>query len=228
MAVPPASARPRACSTSRPADLPQGHGSQPAPYRLLIVGSDALVVEGVRTHDRSLAGCLARSIAALTGRGVDADVLTAPGLTIGRAAALLANRSLRHLDGVVLLIAPAVGGRELPGFGDRLRKLLNELTARLPPAPVIAVAVAPPSHFTGAARDLGWEKERYRAFAETVAAASRPTAEFVQLPVVPLGPDERYEAWASRIGERLADPLRARSPRTLPRRPLQDGSAGGP
>ena len=217
MAVSPGSARLHALSATRPSGPPHGNGSGPEPYRLLVVGSDALVLEGVQAHDRSLAGCLARSIATLTGHGVDADVLAAHGLTIGRASALLAHRSLRHLDGIVLVLTPAVGGRELAGFGDRLRQLLNELTARLPPAPVIAVAVAPPSHFSGAVRDLGWEKERYRAFAETVAAATRPVAEFVQLPSVPLSrAADRYEAWANRIGERLAAPLGAPSRRLRP------------
>ena len=54
-----------------PRDAPRVAASGPDPDRILLFGSDIFVGRGVLSHDIAFPGYLARTVAKVTGRGVD-------------------------------------------------------------------------------------------------------------------------------------------------------------
>lgn len=78
------------------------------PYRVLLAGGSSAVGWGVVSHDLALAGYLARATAALTGRGLDLEVLARPNLRIPEIAAFLAPETIARFDALVFTL----GGRE--------------------------------------------------------------------------------------------------------------------
>ena len=84
-------------TTTIEATARQARGSRTHPYRIVLLGSYALVADGVRSHESGLVGCLARSIAAITGHGATVDLLTTP-------PAVGEDRLLRQVDALVLVL----------------------------------------------------------------------------------------------------------------------------
>jgi len=98
-------------ASPRPDDAPHAHAPGVDPDRVLVLGNGPAVGWGVRSHDLALPGHLARKLSALTGRGADVDALAAPSVTIATARDLLAVRSIRDYDAVVVVV----------GLSDALR-----------------------------------------------------------------------------------------------------------
>jgi hypothetical protein len=98
-------------SLPRPDDAPSAHTPGVDPDRILIFGNGAAVGWGVRSHDLALPGQLARQVSAITGRGVDADVVSDPLITMQNAVDHLPEERLASYDAIVVVI----------GFSDALR-----------------------------------------------------------------------------------------------------------
>jgi hypothetical protein len=98
-------------SLPRPDDAPSAHTPGIDPDRILIFGNGAAVGWGVRSHELALPGQLARQVSAITGRGVDADVVSDPLITMQNAVEHLPEERLASYDAIVVVI----------GFSDALR-----------------------------------------------------------------------------------------------------------
>lgn len=135
-------------SVPRPDDAPSAHSPGVDPDRVLIFGNGAAVGWGVRSHDLAIPGQLARQLSALTGRGVDADLVADPLITIQDAISHLPVDRVATYDAVVVII----------GFSDALRMTsarrwerdMAALLARLielrsAGAEIVVQAIHPPS-----------------------------------------------------------------------------------
>jgi hypothetical protein len=91
-------------SVPRPAGHPQAHASGVDADRILLFGTGASVGWGVLTHDLALPGMLARALTALTGRGTDVDVLSAPEFSAATAISELSAVHLWRYDAVVVTL----------------------------------------------------------------------------------------------------------------------------
>lgn len=74
----------------------------PHPLRVLLCGSGIVVGYGVSSHELALGGSLARSLAALTSRGITAATISGPRLTTKAAQSQLGAKAFDRLDAVVL------------------------------------------------------------------------------------------------------------------------------
>ena len=88
----------------RPVDMPQAHAPGVDSDRILLVGSGPVVGWGVLSHDLSLPGALARSLASLTGRGAVVDVLPDPRATAASGIRSLDSAKLWRYDAIVIVI----------------------------------------------------------------------------------------------------------------------------
>jgi len=116
----------------RPSSAPNVHAMGSNPDRLLLLGTAAASSVGVASHELGLGGQLARRISALTGRGVDMDVLGRQNLTVADTIDMLGSLDLARYDAVILML----GAREASGMQpvslwsrglDRLFATLAEL-----------------------------------------------------------------------------------------------------
>ncbi|AMM19641.1 hypothetical protein AX769_05160 [Frondihabitans sp. PAMC 28766] len=98
-------------SMPRPDDAPSAHTPGIDPDRILIFGNGAAVGWGVRSHELALPGQLARQVSAVTGRGIDADVVSDPLITMQNAVDYLPVERVVTYDAIVIVI----------GFSDALR-----------------------------------------------------------------------------------------------------------
>jgi hypothetical protein len=186
-----------------PMDPALGHASGPAPYRLLLVGGDAVAGRGVLTHDLALSGSLARSIGRLVGHGVDVETVVQPHLDLEAAEAVVAAARLHHYDALILVLEPERSPRDADETQARLRALLIDAASRLPASSVLTVAVAPPmrsGHLS--ARD-------FSVCTELIRRSANPVARVIELPVpspTP-GPAELYTVWGDVIASITAGGL---------------------
>jgi hypothetical protein len=202
--------------TVLPDDMPQGHASGAAPFRLLLLGADAVAGRGVRSHQLSLAGCLARAIAGNTGHGADVDLVVADRSTPGHLDDLLRQHDVTGLDGVVLVLDDGRRARVPAAFGPELRRLLMSLLDRLPQGSPITVVVAPRLRDSEAEpmRDAGL----FTKLCDAVTAAVGPLASVVSLPAGSGSSPSAglYRAWADEIAcallPNLEDPQLWRGP----------------
>jgi GAF domain-containing protein len=111
--------------------------------RVLLFGSGAAVGWGVLSHEMALPGSLARGLAALTGRGADVDVVTAPDLRIANANRDLGAVDLSRYDAVVLTLGlmEAVGLSSIFSWRRDLDALLSYLAEVAPRTAVFIVGI---------------------------------------------------------------------------------------
>jgi GAF domain-containing protein len=88
----------------RPFDNPHAHAPGPNSARVLIFGAGLSVGWGVSTHDLALPGFLARSLAPLTGRGIDIDLVAHPDIHSGEALRRLNALRLWRYDAIVVVL----------------------------------------------------------------------------------------------------------------------------
>lgn len=125
----------------RPEGYPHAHAPGPDRARVLLVGSGAALGWGVRCHDLALAGTLARSLAALTGRGVDVDVVADRSLTPGGIVDAAAGAGFRRFDAVVVTVGIQAAMELLPiaAWQREVREMLSGLRELLEPSVSIAL-----------------------------------------------------------------------------------------
>jgi hypothetical protein len=117
----------------RPRDEPRVHASGLDSDRVLLLGAGPAVGWGMATNDLALPGALARAITAITGRGSDVDVVSAPVMSATNAREALADIKLWRYDAVVLTLGlnEAVQLASIDAWRRDLSALLGELTESL-------------------------------------------------------------------------------------------------
>lgn len=128
----------RYSSLPRPEDAPVGHVPGPHAVRVLMVGGDGPSVGwGVRSHGLALPGQFARDLAALTGRGVDVDLVSDPSFTVAGMPDVLSGRDLTRYDVILVipgareaitLVQPSAWRRSVQGLLDLLRAAASPRT----------------------------------------------------------------------------------------------------
>jgi hypothetical protein len=157
-----------------PTDLPVSHGSGPDPDRVLLIGGPVIRGLGVASYELSLSGHLARRLAALTGRGADVEVRTAPRFDTTAAATIIRDENLDRFDIVVIVLAALDVGRirVLHPWRKAIRELLGAIGETAPPTlPVLIVGTS------AFARDSHLPRPVMDALDETMSARNRETEE---------------------------------------------------
>ena len=186
--------------------------------RILVIGSGLALGLGVDSHDEALAGCLGRSLADLTGRGADVDILTDATMTVNTIGDYLRKVTLRRYDAVVLSLGI---NESLALMGDRawkrdLQVVVDTLTAAIAPsARVFVVAVHSIRSIPVYNSRLGGLAEEQAASLNAASAALCSTTEraiFVPLSAVGGADGGRsiratYEDWATELCDAMFDPL---------------------
>ncbi len=95
-----------------PSGEPQVHADGADADRVLVIGDGYSISDGVLSHDLGLAGNLARRLSALSGRGVDIDIISTETLDAAQCIAALRGTDLVRYDAVVLSIG-STEAREL-------------------------------------------------------------------------------------------------------------------
>lgn len=196
---------------------PVARSEGPDPDRVLLTGAGISMGYGMESHDVALPGQLARRVTAITGRGVQVDVVAGETLTVEDAVANLTVKRLRELDLVIatpgtfekLLLLPVSAWRA------RIELILDHFAENAPASlRVQFVAVPELSHILRMPWPLAVLADRSsralnRSLAE--ACAARPYAEFVPFrPTEPVGrggTGRTYERWADLLAPRVAAAL---------------------
>ena len=116
-------------SIPRPSDAPQAHSAGPDPERVLVFGGGPAVGWGVLSHDLALPGSLARALSARTGRGVDVDVISGPGITVSSALRAVDGLKLSRYNAIVVTLGveDAVRLTSVRSWQRKLSKVLRHL-----------------------------------------------------------------------------------------------------
>lgn len=98
--------------------------------RVLLFGSGPAVGWGVLTHDLAIAGNLARTLAAHTGRGADVEVVADPWLSIRSSQARLKRVSVSRYDVIIIILGLGDASRftSLRIWQQKLTGLLSDVT----------------------------------------------------------------------------------------------------
>lgn len=216
----------------QPVDAPHAHAPGVDPDRVLLFGSGPAMGYGVLSNELALPGHLARQLSAITGRGVDLDVVSDTGVTIENAPRRLSEINLWRYDAILvtvginnaLLLTPVSAWRD--GVADLLRYVSGHVPKR---TRVIVVAIPPIRTIDSTTTLNGWIADRY------AIVLNRETRRIVQnLPgftYVPFSPlaravdigyrsTETYEQWATLIvaplGQQLGLEPRTEEDRVVP------------
>lgn len=192
-------------SVPKPDDRPSAHASGVRPYRLTLLGPARLVHEGVRCHDLSLAGWLARSLADETGHGVDVDLVVRTDRRILRPDGLPADGFLRRSDAAVLVLE--VDPRLSPAHHRRLRALLEDLRLRLPRRSRLLVLLV--SELPAEPRPAAPGSDRRARLTSDLTTTLRDldAGLLVVPPATERRPSARFAEWGAEIARSLAPRL---------------------
>lgn len=225
-------------SLPRPPDgraVSRGPGHDPD--RVLLLGGSSSVGWGVTTHDLALAGHLARTTAAITGRGVDVEVVADTRMSVSDAITALTASTISRYDAIVLTLGSREALQLMPSsqWRAQLLRLLDHIAEGRDHCPSIIVVGAeerepvPLARFAAAA--VRWSARRINAVSREIVA-SRPELRYVASGMV-AGPGESpnlveadknrlYERAATAIAPTLADLLENATAR-LPHPINEDG-----
>lgn len=131
-------------SVPHPVDPPQYHAQGPDPDRVLIFGNGPAIGFGVRTQELALPGQVGRRLVAVTGRGVDVDLVARRRTPIEAAVPLLGTLRLDRYDGVVLVVGATDAAAFLPlrRWRSAMSAMLAELTrATSPVTPIVVLGI---------------------------------------------------------------------------------------
>ena len=173
----------------KPTDAPHAHASGPDPDRVLLYGSGPSVGYGVLSNDIALPGQLARTLSAVTGRGVDVDVTAHSDVMAHIALAELRGLDLWRYDAIVLTIGvrDALVLTPLRKWRAALTELFAYLDSELPVHTKIFVIAVPPLQETGVfARNVVWFADQHGM--QLNRAMRRATSGFKRITYVPFSP----------------------------------------
>ena len=220
----------------QPVDAPHVHAHGTDPDRVLLFGSGPAVGFGVLSHDLALPGQLARQVSALTGRGVDLDVVGDPDMTAQSALGALSALNLWRYDAIVLTIGVnnAVVLTPVAVWREAVRELLEYIAEHVPHSTrVLLVAVPPLRAIDTFMRFASRLADRHARVLNT--ESRKISAGFEQTVFVPFAPltgaDEvryrsasTYQRWAAYLAGPLSSELDA-EPRTAASEPAADEDA---
>jgi hypothetical protein len=129
-----------------PFGTPIAHGSGPAPDRVLILGSTVVQGVGIASYDLSVAGHLARKLAARTGRGADIETRGIDKFDINTAEKIMRGDNLGRFDLILILggVTEIVSLLPTSAYRRELRSLFAAIQANPTiHGPVILAGVAP-------------------------------------------------------------------------------------
>jgi len=209
----------------QPVDAPHAHAPGADPDRVLLFGSGPAMGYGVLSNELALPGHIARQLSAITGKGVDLDVVSDTGVTIDNARGRLSTVNLWRYDAILvtvgindaLLLTPAATWR------DGVTELLRYVSGHVPRRTRVIVVAIPPIRTIDSTTTLsGWIADRHAVM------LNRETRRIVQsipgFTYVPFSPlaraaqagfrsTETYDQWATLIVAPLGREL-GREPRT--------------
>lgn len=208
----------------RPIDAPHVHAQGSDPDRVLIFGSGPAVGFGVLSYDLALPGQLARQLSALTGRGVDVDVVSDPDITAQSSLAAISPLNLWRYDAIVLTVGVnnAIVLTGVKAWRTAVRALLQHIAEHAPRHTRVLVVAIPPLRaidtFMRFASRLADDHGRLLNDELRKIVATVPQATFV--PFAPLAAADElryrsagtYQRWAAYLAQPLSDEL-AREPR---------------
>lgn len=186
--------------------------------RVLLCGSGIVVGYGVTSHELGLGGSLARSLAVLTGRGVEVSTIAGPRLSAKSAQSQLSAEVLAGMDAVVLSFGTfdVLTFRPAKSWGSSMSKLVDSVLVHTPSnVRVFVVDCTTPmmSHFTA-----GYRRHLARmttAYNEEIRALTqqRERVHHLHFAPEPEEPDaiegrQSYRAWADSLAPGIAEGLR--------------------
>lgn len=210
-----------------PVDAPIAHAPGLHPDRILLVGAGSAVSYGVMSYNLGLAGNLARTISAMTGRGASVFVRARPDMTAPEAAGVLGAINTAQFDAVVAVLGGLEAMTLIPT--RRWRTQVAEFIAAAP-VPVFLVGVAPISSIIRMPRLLGGlataHGRRINAITEAECAADS-NATFVPFfptpgDIVSLASRATYSEWAGIIAPAVACTLNSRADADLEKPPIDE------
>lgn len=193
----------------------------PTPLRALLVGTGPMVGFGVLSHDLALGGHLARRLAALTGFGIDMDVVTEEVLHARDLKTLLGAVVLDRYDMVIMSIGTqdVIDRTPVDEWSKAVGPVLDLLGDRLERAlPVSVIAVPKLSKLLHLEPHLAHSVDdrvtELNLRLEELCAA-RPGSTFVPFPIggetdsCPERTSASYGRWADVLGEGIIPTLGA-------------------
>lgn len=183
----------------RPFDEP--HSSAPGPNsdRVLIFGAGLAVGWGVSTHDLALPGFLARSLASLTGRGADVEVVAHPDVLLEDALPRLSTLPLWRYDALVIVLGvnAALHLNPLRAWRRDMTALLAGLEESFAGKPVVIAGIQRIRSIPVYDSVLGGIADRHATRLNRVSAqvcATARNATFAPLPDFEMPHDDRYRS----------------------------------
>jgi hypothetical protein len=211
-----------------PVDVPQQHAAGPDSDRILLCGNGPSIGFGVLTHELALSGCLARAVAARTGRGVDLDVVAKRGITVETATRCLHELRLARYDAVVVTLGATDAFALLPVRRWRIamKALIQDLRdAAGPTTQLVIVGITPIQRSAFSAGRIGDLVDRHAARLNSATqwlCVNSPNCAY-QAPTsagtaaAESAPAERYAQLGARIATSLAPRLDRMPPRAARR-----------
>lgn len=203
----------------QPHDAPHAHAPGSDPDRVLLFGSGPAIGYGVLSNDLALPGHLARQLSAITGRGVDLDVVSDPEVTVEGSIDLLRGLNLWRYDAILLTVGVnnALLLTPIPVWREAVTALLRHVAANVPERTrVLIVAVPPIRTIDTFTKATGWIADRHAIMLNR--EARRIVQAFPRFTFVPFSPlaradDVRYRStetylqWATIIVTPLSQQL---------------------
>jgi|GEM_PF-1363420 len=212
-----------ASSLPKPTDAPKVHVPGPDPDRILVVGGGIAVGFGVLSHELGIVGHLSRMVAAVTGRGVDSDIIAEADFRIHEVTDRVSQVNLASYDAVVLMlgVTDAIRHTSARSWYRSLSALLEEFGDRLSAgAQVFVVGIQPVRQVTTVNYGVGAAAERHSHLLEREsvrACAAVPHATYVPFqPKVEHSSRYRtsamYQKWAALVAPSVAESLQRNHP----------------
>ena len=203
----------------QPVDAPHAHAPGSDPDRVLLFGSGPAIGYGVLSNELALPGHLARQLSAITGRGVDLDVVSDPEVTIEGSIELLRGVNLWRYDAILLTVGVnnALLLTPVPVWRDAVAALLDYVATHVPQHTKVFVVAVPPIRTIDSFTTVrGWIADRHGIMLNR--EARRIVQNFSRFTFVPFSPLARadtvryrstdtYRQWATVIVAPLSQQL---------------------
>lgn len=115
-----------------------------SPHRLLVFGNFLATGWGVPSQDNALPGHIARAVSAITGRGVEVEIVGSESITSANAKSRIEELKITWFDGIVITLGVSDALRLTPP--DRWRKSIDDLLRSvveqtLPATPIVVTSI---------------------------------------------------------------------------------------
>src|SRR5690606_22954041 len=212
-----------ASSLPKPTDAPTVHVAGPDPDRILVVGGGIAVGFGVLSHELGIVGHLSRMVSAVTGRGVESDIIAEADFRIYEVADRVSETNLASYDAILLFlgVTDSIRHTSARSWNRNLTNLLEDFRDRMAAgAQVFVVGIQPVRQVTTVNYGVGAAAERHSHLLEreSVRVCTRfPHATYV-LFQPKLEHSDRYrtsamyQKWAAPVAPPVAEALQRSHP----------------